>query len=349
MILLDNIIFELQKHGGISNYWIAVLIEAIKEENLTIHFLQSSKVDRWDIPINKQANEKNIPLLLRRYIDVNTPNCNIFHSSYLRIHKNPKVKNIVTIHDFIQEKFDTGLRQKIHIAQKKHAIKNASKIICVSHNTKNDLINYYPGVNPTDIEVIYNGVDNNIFKPIKNLPLNENKPKLIYIGSRAIHKNFKTALQAICTKEAKKIGLQLLLIGGGELTKAEKENIKANKIESKIELKLGLSNQEINYYLNTAFAFIYPSLYEGFGIPPLEAMSAGCPVICSNAASLPEVVGDASLLFNPNDSDMFDVYISKLQDSAFRNELIEKGAAQARKFSWEKTGRETVQIYKSML
>lgn len=354
MILLDNIVFEIQKAGGVSLVWRSIIDACLKDNHLDYRFLDSGEGSTnifypEAIPKNLCIKDHG-KLSIRRYqnIDKSTP-ATVFHSSYFRTHKGKHVKNIVTVHDFVYEKFDKGLRKHVHLFQKKKALKNADVVICVSENTKQDLLSYHPWIKHKDIRVIHNGVGDN-FHPITSLP-NEIKeaPYLLYVGGRFAHKNFALALELLQTPNAQKLGLRLKIAGGGAISPNEKALIKSLGVEVLVSHTGHISNEELNLLYNQAYALIYPSLYEGFGIPPLEAMSAGCPVICSNVSSIPEVVGEAGLLFDPYNLESANERIKQLEDVEYRKKIISNGLLHAEKFSWQKTGEKTVALYKELL
>ncbi|WP_067515006.1 glycosyltransferase family 4 protein [Endozoicomonas ascidiicola] len=354
MILLDNIVFEIQKAGGISAVWSAVLNE-LNERHAECTVLENPtcKDNIFYQEISQAKIVEDIGnLTLRRYQDVKCKeNITLFHSSYFRVHASKKIKNIVTVHDFVYEKYDKGIRKYIHLFQKKHALKRADVIICVSENTKADLLTYHPWIDNSIVRVIHNGVDKE-FKPLLNTDENpriSEPPYLLYVGGRNIHKNFKAALQLLTCDESVKLSLHLKVVGGGVFSESERLLIKELKLSNRVKHYSNINNHELNHFYNNAYALIYPSFYEGFGIPPLEAMAAGCPVICSNVSSIPEVVGNAGLMFDPHTPEEAEEYLVKLQDSSFRDSVINQGLLRASQFSWEKTGRETVNLYKELL
>ena len=358
MVLLDNIIFELQKAGGVSLVWNSILNACFNDLDIEYTLLDSGK-GRSNIfypqisPTSKIILDRG-PLLLRRYRDISKNiQTSIFHSSYFRVHKNKKVKNIVTVHDFVYEKFDKGLRKHIHLIQKKHALYKSDAIICVSENTKNDLLEYCPSLSNRDIRVIYNGRSNEYF-PLEGSLYNESARDesssfLLYIGGRNAHKNFSAVLKLLDTTTARKMNLKLNVVGGGVFTKEELSQLHKLKLAERVTHLGFVDNKTLNQLYNSAFAFVYPSFYEGFGIPPLEAMSAGCPVICSNVSSIPEIAGNAGLLFDPEFPESAEDFLIQLQDTSMRDGIVQKGLQRSMQFSWEKTGKETVQLYKEML
>lgn len=355
MILLDNIIFELQPYGGVTSVWSSVLKCAFELIPDNLQLLSHDKLDNH--PMISLApdkivrhKEKNINFMrLRRYCDVACDkNVKIFHSSYFRLAKNKEIKNIVTVHDFIYEKYDSGLSRLVHLTQKKRALKNAAAIICVSENTRKDLFEYHPWLKREIVYVVHNGVSQG-FSPITK---SEEKqlPYLLYVGGRNIkYKNFRAVLSLLASSVASKMNLQLKVVGGGTFKKYEHKIIEKLGLKEKVTREGYIRESSLNQLYNGAYAFIYPSFYEGFGIPPLEAMAAACPVICSNRASIPEIVGDAGLLFDPNDLTQAEVYLQKLKNPGFRQNIIIKGLMRASAFSWEKTGNKTVEIYKKLL
>jgi len=352
MIVLDNIIFELQKAGGVSAVWRAVIDAVLSDGALNVQFIDNGlSADNLFYPKTLLKNNAHIvekgSLLRRRYKSAKVPSeCKVFHSSYFRTSQQKHVKNIVTVHDFVYEKYDQGLRKQIHLWQKRKALKEAEVIICVSENTRQDLLTFHPEIARESVKVVHNGVGKEFY------PLNVSNPDapyLIYVGGRNPYKNFPLALNILRFPVAEKIGLRLKCIGGGGFSDQEKDIISDLGLIDRVEQYSGLSVERLNELYNKAFALIYPSYYEGFGIPPLEAMAAGCPVMASNAASIPEVVGDAALLFSPDDVDICESHITHLMNQSNYEKLRLQGFERAQKFTWQHTGEKTVQIYKGLM
>lgn len=228
-VLYDNIIFELQHAGGISNVWYNLIKQINNKRNINLSFIEGSKINnifRNKININddKIINDKLYPLIFRRFIHVqNKNNFDIYHSSYfrpLKLKAVNKTKVVLTVHDFIYEKFNSYLTRKVHVFFKNRALKQADIVICVSDSTKTDFINFYPNFNPKKIKVVYNGVDE-IFKPIQkkqNININglhlNNQNFLLYVGNRGYCKNFNFVLKIFHQLPSHMNDFNLICIGG---------------------------------------------------------------------------------------------------------------------------------------
>jgi len=234
-------------------------------------------------------------------------------------------------------------------------IKRASHIIAISQSTKSDLVKYLR-IPETRISVIYNGVDHNIFKPYEPYQMRpyhvtlSHKPYILYVGSERRRKNLGRLFEAFATLRQEFPELKLVKVGGpGRSKQLGSETLK--KLSS-----LGITEDVIfvdhvfeltlAYYYSSAALLAYPSLYEGFGLPPLEAMACGCPVVTANTSSLPEVVGEAGIMVNPYDtSSLVQAMRRVLTDDKLRDNMVRRGLEQSKKFSWEKTAELTLQVY----
>jgi mannosyltransferase len=352
-VLLDNVAFELQQFGGVSAVWGAILTQSFLLIPNKVKLLSgngaTSNFCYVQPPVDVELIVDRVNLNFRRYRDVQCDEeVKVFHSSYFRVAKSRRVKNVVTVHDFVYEKYDKGLRRFIHLLQKKHALRKASVVICVSENTKDDLLTFHPWLDSKIVHVIHNGVGKEFYPFERQREITE-LPYLLYVGGRNVHKNFTAALKLLMTNTARKCELQLRVVGGGAFTNEELNVIKDLHLEGKVEHLGSIDIKSLNLEYNNAFALLYPSFYEGFGIPLLEAMAAGCPVICSNRSSIPEVVGNAGLLFDPEDIKEAEKHLLQLLVPNYRQLIIERGLKRSSYFSWEKTGIETVKLYKKLL
>lgn len=232
----------------------------------------------------------------------------------------------------------------IKIMQKKSA-ERADHIIAISKNTRKDLIEEW-NVDPNKITVIYHGV--NKVERVDSLTRIYNRPYFLYVGSRAAYKNFNVVLQAFSRLVRKNIDVDLVCTGN-EFSSCELKQFQLLSIHNRI-FHISASEFELNSLYHYAIAFIYPSFYEGFGMPILEAMANHCPNILSYASCFPEIAGDAALFFDPfSAEDLYYKMLKIMHDSSLRDELIDKGKIRVSHFSWEKCADEHIKLYKSLL
>lgn len=346
MIHIDGIIYSLQRSGGISIYFSEVIKRLILDRDMDCniqiyknsnHVLREYRQDHI-LP----TNNTYIPLSLYRYIDVPlSERAEVFHSSYYRLPSRNfrrRVKVVTTVHDFTYERFSSGLVKYVHFTQKKRAILNSDIIVCISRNTKEDLISFIPEARDKDIRVVYNGVSDS-FGPIGT----KSEPKtkfVVYVGSRSGYKNFSSVVDALsCLPD-----FHLEIVGGGPLSKIEVAYLES-KVRGRYLHHSFATNEKLNTIYNTAHCLVYPSLYEGFGIPAIEAMKSGCPVIASNTSSLPEVCSDAAILLDEVNGANIAEAISTLTNVTTRAQYVSKGLLNAKRFSWDHTYSSLKDIY----
>jgi len=222
--------------------------------------------------------------------------------------------------------------------------KNSLSFLTVSEFSKNEISNFY-NVNLNDIHVLYNGVNSNFKENIsENSSLSKNKkPFALAVSSPSYHKNFSSLIEAFNKIDNP---IELKIIGSSTNVFKDLEN---NKDNPKIKFLGRISDEELIELYQTAEFFIFPSLYEGFGIPPLEAQACGCPVISSNAASLPEVLGDSAFYFDPKNSNSIKDAIWKvLNDSSLRENLKNKGLDNVKRYSWRTSALELDSLLKKL-
>jgi len=357
-LVFDNIIFSLQRAGGISVYWYEILKRALDDNDIFSTFIdqEGENIFRDQLPIKKdKILDKFIykfPNFVTRYLNItNLSGDGIFHSSYYRIANSDDFVNVTTVHDFTYEYFRTGIPKYVHSEQKRRAILNSDHIICVSKNTKSDLLKFYPNINESNVQVIYNGV-NDCYQILSNsegkrlsklIPFKKGSYAL-YVGDRkSEYKNFTLTVKA-CIKS----NTPLALVGGGEVTNLEMDWLNRLGRNNYILLE-GISNKKLNLLYNYALCLIYPSTYEGFGIPVIEAQKAGCPVVASNKSAIGEVIGPVDTLGDDvtvgGISEMIERYKT---DIDYLNQQTRLGLENAKRFSWDKCYKETKKVYKKL-
>lgn len=348
MVILDNIIFSLQQHGGVSVLW-GNLIEALNEQKISFKMTEYSNA----IQNNKirkaisNVTDKIIPLKglvkIKRWINpkVQFSSPFIFHSSHYRICKNKRAINITTVHDFVYEYYRTGPSRWLHCWQKYTAIRSSDAIICISENTKKDLLKFIPDIEADKIRVIYNGVSED-YRPLSNLN-SKCQNYLLFVGGRQNYKNFQFAVES-----AKAVNKKLLIVGS-DISKDEETILDAILGNGNYRIVVHPDNNELNKLYNSVYALIYPSSYEGFGIPVIEAQKAGCPVIAMNSSSIPEIIGDYRLLLNKLDIEEFKTKIEYLNVQDNRISIINAGLENSKRFSWHKMTNEYLKLYHELL
>ena len=274
-----------------------------------------------------------------------------------------KVPYIITAHDLIRY-FDLkgygtyihrpNFRDRFYLNLDYKGIRKATRIIAISEATKRDLMRFL-GIPSERISVIYLGIDHTTFKPSAHLR-NFGYPYILFVGSEHPRKNLPTLLKAFkrLKEERQFKDLKLVKIGKAGGKEADfrgqtLEVINSLNLDREVIFTEAISEKDLIAYYCGAECFVFPSLYEGFGLPPLEAMACGCPAISSDSSSLPEVVGEAAIKVSPRNPEGLARALEKvLADRELRENLIRKGTEQAAKFSWEQTAEKTLKIYKEV-
>lgn len=362
-IYFDHQIFAWQKFGGISRY-IADLSVSLSKTSHKISVINPLYVNHYLDECRKKAalsvtglKVPVFPISGRIYRLINyvltapfyycfPPD--IVHETYysaLRVAKK-KTKTVLTVYDMIHERFPENFSQKDPTSREKYqAVERADHVICISNQTKKDLIRFFH-VAEEKISVIYLG-----FTPLPTPSAQLNrKPYLLYVGSRKTYKNFKQFLVAYSLSKFLKEQYEIVCFGGGAFTQDELSWVTQHGVNINSMHHVSGDDKLLASYYAAASLFIYPSLYEGFGIPPLEAMSLDCPVVCSNISSIPEVVGDAAVLFDPESHESMTNAMEKvLTGKKLREALIVKGKERVKHFTWQRCTRETLQVYSEVL
>ncbi|MBN2571057.1 MAG: glycosyltransferase [Ignavibacteriales bacterium] len=359
------------KTTGIGRFLLNFLDYATQADDDNIYYLYGNQFtdfrlvnDRTTIRIIHERNtlywdQVKLPKEIRK------DSIDIFFSPYDKLPVSLKIPKVLTIHDLLFVFLDNvGYRKrflynKLYLAYRRQMAYSANRIVTVSEYSKNDILKLW-GLPEGTISVIHNGISSR-FRKIeiktedRQLFLNRFsivKPFILYVGNFMPHKNVLSLIHAYSQLPANYINdYQLVLCG--------KKDKHANQLQSQIE-KINLQNHaiftnnvdddELLKLFNLADLFIFPSFYEGFGLPPLEAMACGTPVISSNSSSLPEVLGNAPLYINPDDSQKISDRITEVLNSkSLQNDLIRKGFKQAKQFQLQDTSRQLLNAITELL
>jgi len=228
------------------------------------------------------------------------------------------------------------------------AIKRAKKIIAVSNYTKKDILEYF-NVKPEKIEIVYEGAPlRTCLESIQDAPfINITRPYLLYVGNAYPHKNLERLILAFQKLiKDKQIDCQLILVGEIDYFYQRLRKMSSGAPSDRIIFTDFVSDSDLNTLYQNASLYVFPSLGEGFGLPPLEAMAFGLPVVCSKATCLPEILGQAALYFDPeNTKEMAEKIKMVFKDRKLQEKLIDQGFKRIQKYQWSKMAQETLGIY----
>ena len=269
---------------------------------------------------------------------------------YARFRRQPI---IITVHDIARFRFSydrESLIERLMLKLDVLGIKRAAHIIATSQHTKDDLIQYL-GISEDKVTVIYNGSDCRVFKPLNGEDEYLNGRFILYVGSERPRKNLGRLFEAFAELRPEFDGLKLVKVGPVGRSRAYRQDtmrkLSCLAIADDVIFVDYVPENDLAGYYKSAELLAYPSFYEGFGLPPLEAMCSGCPVVTSNTSSLPEVVGEAGIMVSPTDTGGWVEAMRRvLNDNQLRNEMVKKGLEQSRKFSWDRTAQQTLEIYR---
>ncbi len=362
-VVYDYQIFNWQRYGGISRYFceLASRIDSFPDSEARfaagLHINEYLANDYQHLTIGKQRSYNKllnrVSNIINRqwsgyYLNAQPPD--ILHYTYYRpqiaVKKSIKV---LTVYDMIHERFpDSSKHDKDPVISCKAAmVANVDSIICPSECSKRDLVEFCQ-IDPAKVTVIYHGYG--LTAPVPIAPPAGIKPYLLVVGERRWYKNFERLLQAYASYPAFRRDFDLRCFGAIDLTKQELALIdRLGLPRESVKWQTGSDAELVGLYQQAAL-FVYPSLYEGFGYPPLEAMAASCPVACSNVSCFPETVADAAELFDPYDVDSIAHGLKNvLYDTARSAELVAMGKQNIQRFSWDRCAQKHHQVYRSLL
>ncbi len=363
-ILYDHQVFSLQDAGGASRYFYELaryvsgkpdvetqILMGINGSVYPFRQLETTRtrvtaLPNWLSPgsLRYAANEawSNLRATMLGKFDIYHP------TTYLRMPMVRAHRVIATHNECTHERFPELFpdRKKVLWARK-WLFPRVDAIICCSESTRQDLLHFY-NVDPAKTRVIYDA-----FTPLPRsveaaakLRQQIRRDYILYVGMRAAFKNFRGLLQAMHDTRLHD-SVDLLVIGGGEISGEEKKLIGSLDLGNSVVSMPKVSDEVLAEAYAGAKLFVYPSLSEGFGIPPLEAMSLGCPVLASRGGSIPEVCGDAPFYFDAADQDAFARELLRaLNDVPAREQAVRAGKAVVTRYSWDKCGEQTLALYR---
>lgn len=365
-IAFDHQIFGWQKYGGISRYFYQLAENLSLRPRCKVAVFAPLYVNRYIHGLKTRRSVCNRPLpaiphtgrLVRRLNGflargpLSRFSPDIVHETYYSsTPTGPKrSKSVVTVYDMIHERFpqyfsplDPTRREKAR------AVRRADHVICISESTRRDLIDRV-NIAPQKTSVIHLGHQLRAGGAQGPASPPNDRPYLLYVGARRGYKNFSGFIKAFGTSPLLVKDFDILAFGGGPFSMEEADLIRSAGLRpNQVQHREGEDNA-LSLHYRHATCFVFPSLYEGFGIPPLEAMAHDCPVVCGNQSSLPEVVADAGRTVDTADINAFRAALEDVVGNvAVRDRLIEKGRERMKQFSWDKCADETLAVYERIL
>lgn len=345
---------------GTENYSYQLLKALSKIDQINTYYIylrsQVPNLEKW--PKNFIFKEINWPRLWTQVgLAIQTfkdPLEVLFIPSHtLPVIRKPGLKTVITVHDLGSEYLPSmhQLKQRLYLSfMQQQQLKTAGKIIAVSNATRDDLIKRV-GISPDKISVVYEGYDEKSFKPIKNDVLINSlrqyglrkQEYFLFVGTVQPRKNLERVIKAFA--EYRQVVTKLVIVGQrGWLSEEIYKLPKKLGIEKQVKFLGYVPDQELSTLYSGAKTLVFPSLFEGFGLPILEAQACGCPVITSKVSSMAEIAGKGAILVDPYSIDDIVKGMERLQGTGYRGQLIKKGFENIKGFSWEKCARETLSI-----
>ena len=368
-VLYDHQMFALQRFGGISRIFIELMRGLACAPGLELSWHRGWHIDGYDItlfaPALKHYSGTMVPPAEARGRDRSQVNhalfakfseqigpFDIYHPTYYEQASASiprRRRMILTVADLIPEKyFQTLPRFQGLLNDRRALILQADCLLVISESTRSDLLEYYP-VDPARVRLTYPASG---LGEVKDAPLPSEireRPYFLYVGTRSRYKNFDVLLRAFADCPELLEGFSVVCFGGtGDFLEPEVSFMEAHRLRDRFFFVQGDDSLLKGFYRH-AQALVYTSRYEGFGLPPLEAMEAGCPVVCCRTSSLPEVVGEAAEFFDPDEpADLAAALLRVASDSQLRTEWREAGCARASLFSWQRTVADTLAVYQDI-
>lgn len=368
-ILYDHQVFSWQTYGGISRY-IVEQMRGLKnlgqEVFLPEHFFSENVYLRSLPEFNRKSlstfsfkGKKWLQNVWGRQASVHAIEQiqpQVFHPTYfdpyfLKTLERHRIPFVLTVHDMIHEIYGHGSQRFFSldarvVEHKRLLADKAAAVIAVSENTRTDLLRFCPELDPDKVKVIHHGNSLHCEKESKYAT----SPYLLFVGQRKAYKNFSWMVEQLADLLRSEQELALVCVGGSNFDPLERELFSRLGIANRIQYRIVRSDAELAEVYHGAACFIFPSQYEGFGIPVLEAFGCGCPVVLNSASSLPEVGGQAALYFDEQTPGSLETAVRRiLSDADLRESLVMAGKIRAQEFTWQKSVAQHLLVYQSLV
>lgn len=366
-VLYDGAVFRMQAAGGVNRYFANLIgklprnfrpsllvdtppgINFPSHPNLKVFEYGRRRFDRLSYRFSS-----GVSYFEDYYLDhlANFKRFDLVHPTYYNLLSGRKVSTyrcpvVITVWDMVHELFPETMDPfGTNAAEKRQAILAADSIICISENTRKDLLRFYPSIaDRVQVTYLSSSIEKSMSYGSEVIP---SRPYFIYVGNRWSYKNFERLLAAFARVAISRADAALCVVGE-PFSKNEQKTFLELSIADRVEHLHYVGDNHLAKLYRCSLALIYPSLYEGFGIPPLEAMACGAPVVVARSSSLPEVVGEAGVFFDPYSiEELTAALFSMIDDASLRQGLIEQGFRRASEFSWDKTVAETIKVYRAV-
>lgn len=369
-IVVDGAIFQCWPHGGIARIYSEILPRMCDINDGLRITLFSTGVIKQPLPTHTHISHRSLPEI-ERYLrpgrlwrpvaphvkkfvfglQVRRARGRIWHSTYYTMPVWQNEPLVVTVADMIYERFPELFNRPVDDQfreHKRHCILTADAVICISETTGKDLREFY-GVDSEKVWVVPLGCSD-VFTQTENIKTDPvwvaQKPFFLYVGDRARYKNFRLLTKAYSLW--KRRGEVDLVVVGRQWSPEEKDQLMAVGIADQVHLVGRVDDGVLATLYGAAKALVYPSLYEGFGLPVLEAMACGCPVIASRIASTVEVGADCPIYFDPGQVEDLIVALDRALTEGRGSARCGMGLTRVKEFSWEKSARETLKVYEAI-